>query len=248
MIGSVPVEVFGLVFAIVMAAALIQSLTGFGFNLVSLPVLSLLIDPRLAVVTVMLLSSLATLGTVAQGRRDLEMTRVAPLLAGTLLGIPLGAYLLVVVSPGWLRLLIGVSVVLGGLPLLFGLSWRSRSDAVVAVPVGFVNGILASSVGLQGPLAVLFLVGQPWRKEALRATLAAYLFAGQLAAVAAAAIGGLLTPTLIVTNLALAPALPFGLFLGDVLHARLHAQLHRSLLAIVVVAAGATVVVSELAR
>src|SRR6516165_2496296 len=104
------------------------------------------------------------LGLVVQGysvwklRHALDGRRLAPLLIGTALGVPLGVFILAHADPRYLRLGIGVVLVLFS---LYGLL-RPSLTPIKAAPLsgdlgaGFLNGVLGGATGLAGIIAVIW--------------------------------------------------------------------------------------------
>src|SRR3978361_1616606 len=83
--------------------------------------------------------------------------RVCPILIGLLPGIGIGAYVLALLQPGWIKL--GTYTVILPLILIQAAGWRRpiRSTWAVGVPFGTALGILYSVTTISGPpLAILF--------------------------------------------------------------------------------------------
>ena len=81
----------GLVVAAAVAfAALAQSITGFGFALLAVPPLTLVLEPADAIAVSLVLLLLANVGLVVSEHRQLDQGAAAWLLAGAVVGLPLG--------------------------------------------------------------------------------------------------------------------------------------------------------------
>src|SRR5213079_841170 len=83
--------------------------------------------------------------------------RVFPILIGLLPGIAVGAFVLAVVQPGWIKL--WTYVVILPLILIQAAGWRRpvRSTWSIGLPFGAALGILYSVTTISGPpLAILF--------------------------------------------------------------------------------------------
>jgi uncharacterized membrane protein YfcA len=170
------VTVAGAVLALFVGAAL-QSATGFGFALVSAPILFALLGPREAVtagaIVAILLNSL-TLATERRRPQVLVRDAVA-LVAWSLPGIALGVLALRAVPRQPLSVIVALAV-LAGLVLRV----RSRRTAAVArprgwhVPVsGLAAGALGTSTSLNGPPLVFCLLARSASPRQMRDTLAA---------------------------------------------------------------------------
>jgi uncharacterized membrane protein YfcA len=174
------VTVAGAVLALFVGAVL-QSATGFGFALVSAPILFALLGPREAVtagaIVAILLNGL-TLAT--EGRRPQVLVRDAvALVAWSLPGLALGVLALHEVPRRPLSVVVALAVLAG-----LALRVRSRRGAAVArprgwhVPVaGMAAGALGTSTSLNGPPLVFCLLARRASPRQTRDTLAAIFLA-----------------------------------------------------------------------
>lgn len=210
--GMAPAQVVALV-AIVLLGALVKSASGFGFALVTSPLLLLLLPPRQVVALVIPLALLVDLLIFWQARRGLRPRLAALLVLPGLAGIPLGNRVLVLMPAGGLRLLIAGLVVLAAVVMLAGVAIPLRREGVAASLAGLLSGVLMGSTGLAGPPLALFMVNQRWDKAQMRATLSLTLVALEVSAILALALSGVVTPHTLGTDLVLAP-LVLGVFLG----------------------------------
>ena len=159
---------------IVGIAAVVQSLTGFGLALVAIPFLILVLSPKVAVP--MLVGSSIVLGgaLLVESYRLVDVRRVAYLLIGGILGLPVGTYVLASFDPHLLKGMIGgVTLVLAVL-LLLGVTRRFHRERRVSVLAGFLSGLIGASTAMYGPPVILFGLNQAWDKAHFRANLIAY--------------------------------------------------------------------------
>jgi hypothetical protein len=180
------VTVAGAALALFLGAAL-QSATGFGFAMVSAPILFALLGPHEAVtagVVVGILLNSLTLATERRRPQVLAHESVA-LVAWSLPGIALGALALREVPEQPLSVLVALAV-------LAGLALRLRGRRVEAtarprgwhVPAaGFSAGGLSTSTSLSGPPLVFCLLARGAAPGQLRDTLAAVFIAESVIAV-----------------------------------------------------------------
>ncbi len=161
--------------------AALQSATGFGFALVSAPILFALLGPREAVtagVVVAILLNTLTLATERRRPQVLVRDAVA-LVAWSLPGIVLGVLALRHVPEQPLSVLVAIAV-------LAGLGLRVRSRRAQAVPrrrgwhvpvAGATAGALGTSTSLNGPPLVFCLLARRASPAQTRDTLAAIFLA-----------------------------------------------------------------------
>jgi uncharacterized membrane protein YfcA len=210
-------------------AAGTQSLTGFGFALVMVPLLSLFWDVKLAVVTSTLLSSISLVPLVVEVRRWVRLSKVVPLAVGSLAGVPLGLVIFTRIDADLLKICVAVVVMVASLLLYFApqLSLGGPSPAG-SVVVGMLSGMLRASTSMGGPPLVLYMLGQEREVNAFRSTvLAVFLFNSVLTVtglVIADEIGG---EVLVTTGVAL-PAVAAGILAGAWLRPRVSQALFRA--------------------
>lgn len=207
----------------VLSAAFIAGLTGFGFNLLSVPILLLLYDVH-RVVVMSLVLGLAVSGALLAAPATLRQVdvRLTSMLFGfSLLGLPLGGLLFVLVDPTTLTMTIGaITAVYAGLSLLLA-RVEVRLHQGVAAPAGVISGMLSTSTGLSGPPIVMFVHSQRLSPERFRATLAAYVFLVTLASIPVLWWGGFVSGSLVLETIPLLLPTAGGLAAGTWLFARL---------------------------
>lgn len=241
---SVEVLIFGSL--AVLLAAFTMSITGFGFALIAAPLLLFLVESKTVVIIDIVLGTVICILILWESRQHVRPKRVVLLVIGSVLGVPVGAYILSHTTTLTLKLVITALVIVFAIPLALGHSHRFKRERLICGASGFASGVLASSTSLAGPPVVLFLLNQGWEKETLRASLAAYfLFAG-LAALTALGASGALSGELVVGALAYVPAVLLGFFLGRKVLPRLNAELFRRIAVLVVVVAGLLGIITSL--
>ena len=160
-----------------LAGAALQSATGFGFALVSAPILFALLGPREAVTAGVLVAMALNVVTLAGERRRPQVRRgdASALLAWSLPGLAIGAFALRELSEQALSGLVAVAV-LGGLALRV----PGRRTAATARPrawqlpaAGITGGALSTATSLNGPPLVFCLLARGASPAQMRDTLAA---------------------------------------------------------------------------
>jgi len=158
------------VLVVVSAAAAVQRVSGFGFGLIVVPLMSLFISPRDAVIIATLLA-MGTTANQAWAERSHADTAVANrLFAGACLGMPLGLAVFVFVSDSVLRATVGAVVIVAASLLGRGLTLphASRRDEFL---LGAVSGVLNTSVSTNGPPLVFLLQARGYEPARFRGTI-----------------------------------------------------------------------------
>jgi uncharacterized membrane protein YfcA len=165
---------------------------------------------------------------------------------GSVLGIPLGVYLLSSLNPSAIKLVIAILVIPFSISLLLGHSYRFKGNVLGYAVAGFISGTLAASTSFGGPPVVLFLLGQDLDKERFIGTLSAYfLFVGIVT------VGVLLFMSMVTTDVLenvgiLLPVLGLGFYIGTKVLHRINIGLFKKITASVVLVSALVIVVTSL--
>ena len=115
-----------LVAAIAFIAGIMRGFSGFGAALTIAPVLALAVGPRAAIPAILLVMMVTSIQLAPRAFRDANWPVVVPLSIGGIIGIPIGAWLLIVVDPELVRRSISATVIIFALIMLTG--WRYRGN------------------------------------------------------------------------------------------------------------------------
>ena len=166
--------------AVVMAFAnFVLGLVGFGNGLVAMALLPFLISPVKAIAVLTIYTIVFSMAIFVPLRQHLLLSPVLDMLAGTVLGTPIGVWILSTFPISTLNRLIGgtliVVVVLEWTRLhprrLRGRGWR--------VGAGMLAGVTGAAVGTPGPPVILYATTQGWSPRTIKANLQAFFVVNQ---------------------------------------------------------------------
>lgn len=140
-------------------AAAVQMASGFGFALMAVPMLAVVVGAHDAVLLAVLEGAVFCAYQAIEGRGHRDGWVVARLLAGAAAGLPVGYLVFRRIDADLLTLLIGVLVLVATAALARGLTFSSRSPAADLV-AGACAGVLTTSTATNGPPVVLLLSGR----------------------------------------------------------------------------------------
>jgi uncharacterized protein len=202
-----------LVVGLVAFAAVVQLAAGFGFALVCVPLLALVVDPHVAVLVALQVGVAGALFQAVEGRRHLDGGVVTRLTVAGLVGLPVGGWVYARSSPEVLKIVIGV-VILAAVVLLARGFTLARSSRPVDLVGGLLTGFLTTCTGTSGPPIVTILQARDVSPEVFRATTSTvFCVLDALSVVGFAATGHLRWPLFLVTLCTL-PGLAVGAWLG----------------------------------
>lgn len=160
-----------------------QTVAGFGFALVSMPILVNIIPPLAAAALGSLLALTTQIVNISHYKKDMQPRSLWRVMLGSIIGIPLGVLLLTYLSERLILIALG----------LFLVAYALYSLTVTQVPkierngwgylVGFLSGILGGAYNTGGPPLVIYGMGKRWEPRTYKANLQILLMVNSLVAI-----------------------------------------------------------------
>ncbi len=223
--------------AVIAFASLVQGILGFASALLAVP-LALLFLPKEAVVSSMLVAGLALNGFLSVRIRErISFRPVALLLAASLLGMPVGVWVLTGIPLQTMQVFVGCLVVVFTVLLQWG-RLRLPQNPLLTGIAGFFSGLLNTSTSMSGPPVLILLAGQGLPKDQFRRTLVSFFFVSGLVAALMLVVSGVMTPQTVSYGVVAMPFAFLGALVGDRLSARLPERPFRALALAVLFLAG----------
>ncbi|MEX0984383.1 MAG: sulfite exporter TauE/SafE family protein [Actinomycetota bacterium] len=224
------------------AASIGQSVTGFGFALLMMPVLTVVAGPQVAVATMTAIGVPLVVFNAWRWRHAVERRIAARLILTALVGVPLGVLVLRAADERVLTAIVGVLVLVFTAAIWRGIQVPAGRRTLASA--GVLSGALATSVGTNGPPLVVALHAEGLEPAAFRATLqTVFALEGSIALLTFWQ-GGLLTADIGWASVLGIPAAVGGALLGDRLAARVDRERFRTLVLMTLALSGVLAVVS----
>jgi uncharacterized protein len=185
-------QLFGALGAIFLAA-IVRGFSGFGFSLLAITSLSLLLPTAEIVPAIFMLELAASLRLLPEVWKDIHWRSLAPLTLGCLLATPFGAYLLAHSPPEPMQVALGVFVLIAVLLLGSGFALKTMPGPIASTIAGAASGFANGAFGIGGPPVILFYFSSPAGVIAGRASLCAFFFATDVIGLGFLAREGLVT-------------------------------------------------------
>lgn len=209
------------VLAILFVGITVQSTFGFGFALIAMPLLAILLDLKTAAPLVALVSSVCSVVIVIESWRNIHLAGAWRLVIGSLAGIPIGLYGLKNMPEEIMQLVLGIVLVVFAVWSLVRphmMTLRSERSGYV---FGFFAGLLGGAYNVNGPPVVVYGALRRWGPERFRATLQGFFMTSGALVLIGHGAAGLWTNAVVRMWLwAIPPALA-AVFLGRFLNRRL---------------------------
>ena len=184
-------------------AGIVTGLTGFGLALISTPILLFVYEPKTVVVLTAIFSIFINAAVVWDSWREARRRLALALFVPALVGIVVGAVILSVINPVYIRLGVGAIVVFSALLLVRDVMLPGANTRWGTLVAGSTSGALSTSTGLAGPPIVLLLASRGLPKHEFRGTTALYFLPMSIAGLLVLSVRGLVD----------APEVPLGLLL-----------------------------------
>jgi len=231
----------------VTAAAMVQGLSGFGFGMMAMGLLPLVFPVTEAVPVVALLGVLVSGTVLVAHRRSVRLGTVLPLVAGSLLGVPLGVWFLTGADPGVLRTTLGLVLVVFSLHGLLGrvpatppeTGGAARWHGALGAAAGVVGGALGGAFNVGGPPLIVYVTWRRMEPAVMKATLQCCFVLASCVQLAMFVRAGIVTHETVVTAAAGVPAIGAGLFLGLLASRRISRTAFRRVVLVLLLGLGA---------
>lgn len=192
-----------------------RGFVGFGAALVTIPVLSLAYEPRLAVAAMTVVGIPTLLQLLPDAIRTSERPIVVPISLAILLSTPLGTWILVSVSPALMKIVISLLVVILVAMLMRGWRLEQQVGRPVLIAAGIAGGLVQGTAGIGGPPVVAVALSRPGTPSQQRGNVLALMTAISLSSLLPLLYFGLFTRQAIVTGLLLLPVYGGSILLGS---------------------------------
>ena len=166
----------------ILSAGIIRGYSGFGFSMIAMMSVTLLLPPSEVVPIILMLEVVASLWLLPRVWRQVDWKSLVWLSAGVLVGTPAGVYLLVNIPPRPMRAAIAVVVMLVVVLLWRGFALKQMPGRGKTVAVGALSGLLNGSATIGGPPVILFYFSSPASVAVSRASLIAFFFGTDIVA------------------------------------------------------------------
>jgi uncharacterized membrane protein YfcA len=227
---------------LVFLAAAVQSLSGFGFALMVMPLAAIALGLQTAAPLVALVALALNTINVLRYRQDLNLREMARLGLASALGVPAGIWALVSVDEALILRLMGLILVLyAGYTLARPAAPRRCSDRW-AYPAGLAAGWLGAAYNTPGPPVVVYGALRQWPKGEFRAVLHGIFFLNGVLVVASHAVARRLTPQVLTSFVYAVPALLLGVLLASRVDRGLNRERFRTLVTVMILVLGSSMI------
>jgi uncharacterized membrane protein YfcA len=232
------------------AAGFVQGLSGFGFSLVALSFWVWALDPRLAAVLAVFGGLTGQLLAAFTVRRGFEAGRVLPFIAGGLLGIPVGLWLLPRIDAVMFRAFVGALLAVWCPVMLLSsrLPHIKAGGRFADLLVGATGGVMGPLGGFTGATITLWTTLRGFERDSQRAVVQNFNLAMLVVTMVTYVTGGVVTRAMWPLMAVVAPALLLPALLGMRVYVGISPQTFRNIVLGLLTASGLAMLANSLPR
>lgn len=157
----------------ILVAAFVRGYSGFGFSAMVIAASALVTNPLNTVAVVVICEAVMSVQSWRGVGRNVDWRRVGYLLAGAVIGLPIGLWAINAIPVDAARAVISIYILIMCLVLLSGWTLRREVHGPANFGVGIISG-LANAPGMAGLPVAAFFAAQTMPAAVFRATLVAY--------------------------------------------------------------------------
>lgn len=196
-------------------AGFLRGFIGFGAALVTIPVISLVYGPLMALPIVTIMGLPSTLQLLPDAIRHSERPIVVPISLAVFMGAPVGTWVLVSVDQDLMKIVISLLVIAMVGFLLKGWRLRQQVHTSLLVLSGLTGGLVQGAAGIGGPPVVAVALSRTGSPQRQRGNVLAVMTAIALSSLPPLYWYGLFTPGAIVLGLLLLPVYSISTWFGS---------------------------------
>jgi uncharacterized protein len=223
--------------AIAFVSGTARGFSGFGSALIFMPLASSMAAPRLVAALLLIIDFVAAAPLIPNAWRHADRKATAVMVAGAVVGVPLGTYCLSRLDPVTTRWIISGFVLALLLLLLSGWRYRGKDYPAISVGIGGLSGFCSGLAQTGGPPIVGYWLGRPVASAIARANILLFFAASDFFSVVSYALTGLITTDAIRFSLLIGPVYAIGVGFGAALFGRASETLFRAICYVLIAAA-----------
>ena len=229
-------QVLALSSAAVFLAAIVLGFSGFGFSLLSITAISLILPVAQIVPSIFLLEIAASINLIPGIWRHIHWRSLTWLMVGYVIGLPAGAYVLIHAPEAPAQIVLGIFVIGTAILMLRGFHLEKTPGTAASSATGVASGVLNGAFGIGGPPVVLFYFSTPGAAAIGRASIIFFFLFTDLLGVGYFATQGIVTTQSFVQAALWLPALLMGVWIGAHGFRRMNEQVFRRWVLVILIA------------
>ncbi len=222
------IQQFAFIAIIVLGASTIQALFGFGFGLISVPLMIFFVDLPTAVVTATTVSTVSCAVQWWESRAVTAREMSQRLVCSAIIGMPFGLWLLLNLDARLMKGILGIVVLFGVFLSIKGFDLQ-RLPKQFDYAMGVIAGVLSTATSTNGPPLVFLLHARHFEPQDFRAVLNRVFTFLNFFTLVIFTVAGKMTGEALQLALFSIPVMGTGVFIGTRLRSRINPDHFRNL-------------------
>jgi uncharacterized membrane protein YfcA len=223
--------------AVAFVSGTARGFSGFGSALIFMPLASSIAGPQLVAALLLIIDFVAAAPLLPNAWKQADRKATAVMVAGALVGVPIGTYFLSRLEPVTTRWIISAFVFALLMLLISGWRYRGKDHAAISVGIGGLSGFCSGLAQTGGPPIVGYWLGRPLASKIARANILLFFGASDFFSVVSYALTGLITMDAIKFAFVVGPVYGIGVWFGASLFGRASEKVFRAICYILIAAA-----------
>lgn len=215
--------------AIAFVSGTARGFSGFGSALIFMPLASSIAAPKLVAALLLIIDFVAAAPLLPNAWKQADRKATAVMVAGALVGVPIGTYFLTRLDPVTTRWIISCFVAALLVLLLSGWRYRGKEHASISVGIGGLAGFCSGLAQTGGPPIVGYWLGRPIPSVIARANILLFFGASDFFSAVAYAVSGLINMDAIKFAFVVGPVYAIGVWFGASLFGRASETVFRAI-------------------
>ena len=215
--------------AVAFVSGTARGFSGFGSALIFMPLASSIADPRLVAALLLIIDFVAAAPLLPGAWEKADRKATAIMVAGALIGVPIGTYFLSRLEPVTTRWIITAFVFALLMLLLSGWRYRGKDYAAVSVGIGGLSGFCSGLAQTGGPPIVGYWLGRPIPSVIARANIFLFFGASDVFSAVSYTAAGLITMDAILFAIVVGPVYGIGVWFGASLFGKASESVFRAI-------------------
>jgi len=215
------------VLSVVFISAFIQGIIGFGYAIVAMAVLPLILNFREANLLVSFSIMLPVIWIFWGYRKQSDLKLLTGAILGSLVGLPLGLLTFTLIDLDYLVRGTGLVILLIVIDGFFqrppqSIDGPQKASSVWSTFAGFCSGFLAGSTSIAGPPIVIYAIRQPWTQDQYKGFIFGFFILISISRIIGLALMGFAQTPVLLTSAIIVPFVFLGMKLGTLIGPRIN--------------------------
>lgn len=224
------IDTFFLIVIIIFFASFTQGMTGFGFALITVPLVGLLSGVKYAIPLAAICGLVVNLYLMFKLKSHVKYLDLKELILSAIIGIPIGAAFVIHADQLILKKILGGIVFLFVFLSVFKIIKQTGLNKKWGYLFGFASGLLGGAFNTNGPPILIYFYLQGYDKIKQKASITGFFIITSITVVITHLVAGLSTSEIWIDALKLFPVVMFGIILGHYLFSRISTNIYNRLI------------------